>query len=391
MKKDKKTLIILVVLTVQFIIAFEMNVVMPLGPYISTIYNVELSQITYLNILYALFGLFSPLVGFIAEKKGSKLSLSFIMGSFVVGSFLVFQFNDVLSYMIGRGLMGLCMVSMMGLGLNYMISIMGYNRAGTISGLFRIVQGLAILSAPMIGSAIVQHINFKAIHGLLFISMLTCFILFIIFANKTQVVPQKLELKAVLNEVNNYSAKRMLVVSLLATLPSVLFFSYLSVHLVQSPTMAQSITSVYTLVALGAVLGGVFITFFGDKVKKENLLFVLIALIPLALIGFLNSQSTGIYVFGILFGFLFDAANGLIFPVARNKVKKYVPTYMTLLSFMISISTVFSSAIGPTLYKINGFTTIILFISVGLLLAAYIVASIIIKEKETNYGIQNEN
>lgn len=226
--------------------------------------------------------------------------------------------------MIGRGLMGLCMVSMMGLGLNYMISIMEYNRAGTISGLFRIVQGLAILSAPMIGSAIVQHINFKAIHGLLFISMLTCLILFFIFADKTQVVSQKLELKAVLNEVNNYSAKRMLVVSLLATLPSVLFFSYLSVHLVQSPTMAQSITSVYTLVALGAVLGGVFITFFGDKVNK------------------------------------------------------YVPTYMTLLSFMIPISTAFSSAIGPTLYKINGFTNIILIISVGLLIATYLVGSMII-------------
>jgi len=86
--KSKNTNIVAigVLMAIQLVITFEMSMVMPMAPLIASIYQVDQSNVTLLNMGYALSGLFVPFLGMMADKIGNKRILIFSSFLFVVGS-----------------------------------------------------------------------------------------------------------------------------------------------------------------------------------------------------------------------------------------------------------------------------------------------------------------
>jgi MFS family permease len=89
MRNEKMNIVAIgVLMAIQLVITFEMSMVMPMAPLIASIYQIEQSNVTLLNLGYALSGLFVPFLGMLADKMGNKRILIFSSFLFVIGSAL---------------------------------------------------------------------------------------------------------------------------------------------------------------------------------------------------------------------------------------------------------------------------------------------------------------
>jgi MFS family permease len=78
MRNEKMNIVAIgVLMAIQLVITFEMSMVMPMAPLIASIYQIEQSNVTLLNLGYALSGLFVPFLGMLADKMGNKRILIF--------------------------------------------------------------------------------------------------------------------------------------------------------------------------------------------------------------------------------------------------------------------------------------------------------------------------
>lgn len=373
---DKRKITIALILLVQFVVTFEMNVVMPLAPHIASIYGVAPYQITYLNIGYSLLGMLAPIIGYQSDKLGLKKMTIFTLSLFFCGSFLVSKVDSSIAYIVGRGLMGITFSTMMAIGISFLGILVPKEKFGFISGLYRVAFGLAVFSAPLIGTYIVAERGFQFIYTILSVTMLVLIVLFAIISPNTKTSNHSISIKAINESLFGKNEKKLVLITFLMTLPAIFFFSYLSVHLSQQNFSPNNIAMVYTMVALGSILGGVSITLLSDRMGKQKMLVRFATLIPFAALAFYFSSGTWVFIFGLIFGFLFDVSSGLIFPIGSKVVRNYKSTYLTLLSLTMAFSTVMSNIIGPTLYSFGGFLILIVMIAFGIGLASILLRTL---------------
>lgn len=369
-KKTRRFVGIAMVLLLQFAISFEMNVVLPLAPNIARFYNIAPHQVTYLNIGYSLFGLTAPYFGYKSEKIGTKKTISLIGIIFFIGSLLIATTSSVIAYIVGRSFTGIALSTMMAIGLNYLSLLVEPRKLGVISGLFRTSQSIAIFFSPIIGTFIANKFSFQFIYSGLAIILLVIVPVFMVFAPNVLVEQSELKISSVREQLKNKKEKSILGMSFLMSLPPVLFFSFLSVHLNDLNQLPNTIATVYSIVAFGSILGSLFITMFSDRIGKIKLMIILTSILPLITVVF-SFTETLLYVIAVLFGFFYDAASGLLFPVGSILIDKYKATFLTVMSFTVAIATLVSNIIGPTLYSIGGFPLILIVISIGVAFSSY--------------------
>lgn len=381
-KKNKALIVTIVLLLMHYLVSFEMNVVLPLGPNIAQYYNVKPENVTYLNILYSVFGLIAPYIGLKADLIGQKKIILVSAFSFFMGTLMISFSNSVLFYVLGRGLTGITLATLMAMGMSYLMQLSNPEKYGKISGLFRIAQGLAVFSAPMIGSILFENYGFKSIYFILTILILILMITFYFIAPNTELQNEPVKFKVMLKSLNNKNERLVLLSTFFIVLPAVLFFSYLSVYLFMNDTPPETITLLYTITALGSIIGGTLVTFLADKFNMKHLLLITLILTSSSLVFFYISDLNMKYLFGFLFGLSFDASNGLIFPIGGSIVRKYQATFMSLMSLMISLSTILNNVMGPTLFKLGGFGLITIVNATSVLIGLFIVTKIKINRLE---------
>lgn len=370
MQENKNSLVaIILVLVIQFIVTFEMNVVMPLAPNIAALYGVASHQVTYLNIGFALFGMLAPIIGFNSDKVGIKKMIGFTLFLSFIGAMLIANIPSVIAYVVGRSLMGLAFFTMLGIGLSYISLLVSEDRLGVVSGLHRIAFGLGVFTSPLLGTFLLETLGFQSIYQMLAIVIAIATALFMFISPEVPSVGSSASLSAVQELIKGKKEKQMIIITFLMSLPAIFFFNYLSVYLSGQNVDAQMIASIYTTVALGSILGGFSIMFFSDKVGKAKMLIYVATLVPIVIISFYFSSGALLFLVGLLFGFLFDSATGLLFPVGSMLVHHYKATFLTILSLTMSFVNVISNIIGPTLYALGGFLLLIVIIAVGIFVA----------------------
>jgi DHA1 family multidrug resistance protein-like MFS transporter len=364
-----------IILIVQLVVTFEMNVVLPLAPIIADLYQIPAYQVPYMNVGFAVFGMFAPVLGYSSDKYGLKNIIIFTLLLFVSGSFLIATVPSIVAYVVGRSLMGLSFFTMLGIGLSYLSLLVKEERLGVVSGLHRIAFGMGVLISPLLGTYLAQQAGFFMIYKVLGLTMLVLIIMIIFLTPNVLIHEEKVTINALKKIVSGKKEKRFMLITFLLSLPAVFFFNYLSVYLNEIGVNPTQIATLYSLVAVGSTSGGIAILFFSDKFGKANMLYRAISLIPFALLLFyvFITNTWVAFVFGFLFGLLFDTATGLLFPVGSMIVKQFTSTFLTILSLTMSFTSVISNIVGPTLYGLGGFMLLILIIAGGIAIASLLV------------------
>ena len=366
---------IVLILLIQFVVTFEMNVVMPLAPYIANLYGVASHQVTYMNIGYAAFGMLAPIIGFNSDRIGIKKMIGFTLFLFLLGALLIANVTSLIAYIIGRSLMGIAFFTMLGIGLSYLSLLVEESKLGVVSGLHRIAFGLGVFFSPFLGTYLFETIGFQSIYQILAIVIAILMVLFFIFSPNIPSLGSSATLSAVGKLLKGSKERKMIVITFLMSTPAIFFFNYLSVYLNHQGVTPQTIAAVYTTISFGSIIGGINILFFSDKVGKAKMLLTLAALTPIVLLGFYFSSGSLLYIMGLSFGFIFDSATGLLFPVGSMLVTHYKATFLTVLSLTMSLTNVISNIIGPSLYSLGGFLLLIIIIVVSISIAAVLLKS----------------
>lgn len=379
MKSYKNGLISIgIILFVQFIVTFEMNVVLPLAPVIADLYGIPTHQVTYMNIGFAVFGMLAPVLGYNADKYGLKNMIIFTLLTFIGGSFLIANVPSIFAYVIGRSLMGLSFFTMLGIGLSYLSLLVNEDHLGVVSGLHRIAFGLGVLVSPLTGTYLVEKAGFFMIYKVLGLIMVVVVILFALLSPNVTTEEEKISISGFKKLLHGKKERRMMLITLLLSLPAVFFFNYLSVYLHAINVSPNQIATLYSIIAMGSTIGGITILFFSDRFGKVNMLYRASSLIPIAILllyAFITSQWL-VFVFGLMFGICFDTSTGLLFPVGSMLVTQYRSTFLTLLSLTMSLTNVVSNIVGPTLYAFGGFFLLILIIALGIGVASFLVKNL---------------
>lgn len=356
--------IVTILMILQFIITFEMSMVMPLAPIISTIYQINPSTITYLNMGYAASGLLSPIFGYWADHFSMKKIIILSTLFFAFGSFIV-SINTKEMYVFGRFLLGIGYYNLSSIIMSYTSTIVANNRLGLVSGLYKVAFSLGAFASPIIGLQLLKVIAFDDIYLLLMIiSVVIALFLFIIPEAQTQ-ESFRINVSDVFDIFKDKKAKYMIWANVLLSLPTIFFYNYVSINFSSLGISQNNISVFYSVVAAGSIAAGVLISVFSDKFGKRKMSYLSTILSGLALIPFVF-MSKNLLVIGFVFGLFYDTIWGLFYPVGSTFYLHKRATFLTILSSVTSLTNLLSNATGPLIYQFGGFSLLMIISAVGL-------------------------
>ena len=383
MRNEKMNIVAIgVLMAIQLVITFEMSMVMPMAPLIASIYQVEQSNVTLLNLGYALSGLFVPFLGMMADKIGNKRILIFSSFLFAAGSALVFIWSNPWGFVLGRTILGVGFFALISISPSYLSILVKQEKYGFVSGLHKIAFALAILISPLVATTFAINYGFQTLYLGVMIAMIICTGLAFLMPD-VRSRHETIHHNSLMSIFKNSKAVMMMAAVALFSVPSVFYFNYLSIHLNQLGQSAQSIASLYSMIALGSLGAGIGIMLFSDKLGKRRmgLWGAVFSAIFMALTLF-NYEPT-IFLVGFMFGLAFDLIWGLLFPLATGILKGQTAGFLTILSFVMSMTNVLANGLAPTIFRFGGFMLNVLVCTMGLIIGTFLLYQIF-KKKDTS-------
>ncbi|WP_069649880.1 MFS transporter [Caloranaerobacter ferrireducens] len=383
-------LTLLVVFFIQFVISFESSFISPIVPYLADYFSIRESSVIYLNLGFSTIGLFSPLFGMAADKYGKKNAIVFAILTFLSGTVITGWSPSPVIFGLGRMLIGIGNITLTTTLLSYISDFIPYENRGKGAGILRIAFAIAILLSPIYSTNMVKYFN---IHYLYWsVSILSIMILFISIKlpkdhDEHISCSSDLNFKEVISITKKPITIKFLIIQFLLILAPIFMFSYLSIWLKHNFNLNQSyIGYVFTLTALGTVIGVTIAAILSDKIGKMKygiLSFILMTLVlaPLPYIKsiYLVIPLTFLYALGLDGGWsAFQAICSEIYPNRRT-------VFMTLLYFVISVCALLLTIIGPSLFELGGYKLVI---GIGTISNILSIILLIDVSKDKNFNIK---
>lgn len=368
---------------IQILVAAEMAVIGPLSPFLAVYFSIDESMVILLSLGYSAVGFLVPYLGVFGDKFGKKKSISISLVLFILGSIMAAFAGSPLVFACARIFIGFAYFSLSATNLSYLSEFISYQNRGKASGLLRTAFSASVLLSPIASSFLVDKYDSLVV---IYIPLAIVALLALIFLGQlpeTQKYPNVVVNKnEFLSLLHKPIVKKMLIsVFLILTAPTLLL-NYLGIYLANSFDVPQvNIGTIYTIVAIGTVLGTFFSGVFSDRIGKYKLakiLFMgmLIAIIP---IPFVKSLLL-IVLLAIFFSFGLDGGWTSYQAFATEVVPEKKGTFMSLMYTVNAMTITFYSLVGPLLYKLGGFPLLVIIACAFLMIALYIIINLKIKE-----------
>lgn len=368
---------------IQLVVAAEMAIIGPLSPFLALYFSIDQSMVMLLNLGYSAVGFLVPYLGVFGDKFGKKRSLSISLGVFMMGSVLGAFASSPFIFAFARIFIGFAYFSLSATNLSYLSEFISYKNRGKASGLLRIAFSAAVLLSPIVSTFLVAKFNSLAV---IYIPLGIIALVALILLSRlpetekySHIVVNKNEFLSLLH---NPVAKKMLIsVFLILTAPT-LILNYLGIYLTNAFDVSQvKVGTIYTIVAIGTVVGTFFSGVFSDRIGKYKLakiLFIcmLVAIIPIPFV----KNLILIILLAILFSFGLDGGWTSYQALGSDVVPEKRATFMSLIYTVNAVTITFYSLVGPALYRLGGFPLIVIISSVFLTVALWIIMKLKIKE-----------
>lgn len=379
----KRKFMFLTTFIIQLIVAAEMAMIGPLSPFLATYFSIDQSMVILLSFAYSAVGLLVPYLGVFGDKFGKKRSISISLVLFILGSVIAAFAASPFVFAFARIFIGFAYFSLSATNLSYLSEFTSYENRGKASGLLRAAFSASILLSPIVSAFFVDRYGSLAV---IYIPLALVALVALIFLSQlpeTQKSPDIVVNKSeFLSLLHNPIAKKMLIsVFLILTAPT-LILNYLGIYLTNSFHVSQAnIGVIYTIAAIGTVLGTVFAGVFSDKIGKYKLAKILFAVMLIAIIPipFVKNLIL-IILLAILFSFGMDGGWTSYQALGSEVVPEKRGTFMSLMYTVNALTITFYSLVGPILYRLGGFSLLIIIACVFLSVALYMIANLKIKE-----------
>lgn len=380
----KRNFMFLTTFLIQVIIAAEMAIIGPLSPFLALYFSIDQSMVILLSLGYSAVGFLVPYLGVFGDKYGKKKSISISLFLFTLGSIVGSVSKSPYIFGFARIFIGFAYFSLSATNLSYLSEFISYKNRGKASGVLRVAFSMSILFSPVIATYLVDRYNNLAVIYIPLAIISLVVLGFLRQLPETTIDPSiTVNKKEFLSLLSNPTSRKILIsVFLILTSPT-LILNYLGIYLSNSFNVSQvSIGTIYTIGALGTVLGTFFSGVFSDgigKYKLSKILFIimLIAIVPLPYM----TNLAMIVLLLVLFSFGMDGGWTSYQAFASEIVPEKRGTFMSLLYTVNAITITFYSLVGPFLYTFGGFPFLITIASITSAIAIYILLTLKIKEE----------
>lgn len=369
-------LIYLTTVIMQIIVAAEMGFMGPLVPFLSSYFSIGENMVILFNLGYSAIGLFVPYLGVFGDKYGKKRSLSISLILFIFGTTIAAYSKSPYIFAFARVFIGFSYFSISATNLSYLSEFISYENRGKASGLLRTAFGMAILATPIYAAYLVSKFNsLKVLYLTLALFGIIALFLLSRLPETSKSPGVKVDKNEILSIVKIKNPKKILATTFLILTAPTITLNYFSIYLSGNFHLSQvKIGIIYTLVAVGTVIGIVFSGAFSDKIGKYRLskIFFVLAFIALIPIPYTNLIPLAVG-FTILFSIGLDGGWTSYQALCSEVVPGKRGTFMSLIYTVNAITITFYSAIGPYLYKLGGFKLMVGIASISMALGLLIV------------------
>ena len=348
----KYAIVVLTLLT--FVTVTEFSMVMPLGTQLADKFGISWNNISWLFVGYTFMGVFTPIVGYLADKYGLK---RFILASvifFIIGTFINSMVTTSTGYFIGRSIIGLGYYAITSLVIVYSSKIISYDHLGIVSGIYKFAFAGAMFLSPIIANFYLKHFDISALY--LTLSIASFVLLLMLIPLKEVKGENDIKLGDLKIMLKKKEVQFMMLATFMLSVPSVFFFNYLTNHLQNIGFTEESSGLMLTIVAAGSIFAAIVILVSSDKIGKLRMAKAGILISTFAIIGFLFNVHWVIIVAGVLFGIGYDTIWGLFFPVASKMYDHGVNSYITILSMCMAFAGVLTNLTAPIVMEKWNFT-----------------------------------
>ena len=345
------SIIILTLLT--FVTVVEFAVVMPLGPQLADKFSISRNSVTYLFVGYTFMGIFTPIIGYFADKHGLKKFILISVTFFIVGAFIDSIAVNATQYFVGRSILGFGFYSITTLTIVYSSKIISYGRLGIVSGIYKFSFAGAMFAAPIIGSFYIKYFDISILY--MSLAGATTVLLIMLLPLKEITVENDITIQDIIKMIKVKEVILMIIATFTLSVPSVFFFNYLSTHLQDIGYSADRAAMTFSIIASGSIIASIIILLTSDKIGKLRMSRTGVVIAGMALVGFLFNVEIVIIIAGVFFGIGYDLIWGLFFPVASKMYDKGVNSYIAILSMSMASAGVFTNLTAPLVMERFGF------------------------------------
>lgn len=355
-----------------FIVVLEVTAIPSVSLTVVKELNIAQSQISYINTGFNLGGLFAPFFGFSGDKFGKKKVMIFGVIFFIIGTFLSSNINTLLQYVSARAVTGLGFYTILSLVFAYIGDLVPFEKRGKVSGLLKAIFALSVFVAPIYSTLVIKHFTFLHIYK--FLSLAGVIILLFLFTipEVKSSESENLDLAVFKRILGNANSIKFMLVSLLITVPGIMFFSYFAFHLDSIGLNQNEISGMFILIATGSMIAGLTVYFLSDKIGKIKLVLVgfLIAILGMSFLTSSNIWIISIFVFIFLLGF--DIIHGLYLTLCGEIFVNERATFISILSLVTALTQFVLSLVAPTINKFGGYNLNVLVAFISLVIGVII-------------------
>lgn len=379
----KRKFMFLTTVLIQLIIASEMAIIGPLSPFLALYFGIDQSMVILLSLGYSVVGFLVPYLGVFGDKFGKKRSISISLILLILGSIIGALAKSAFIFAFARIFIGFAYFSLSATNLSYISEFVSYSNRGKASGMLRFAFAMSILGSPMVSAFLVDKYNNLAVIYIPFAIVALVALVFLTQLPETKKYPDVVvNKKEFLSLLQNPIAKKMLVTVFLILTAPTLILNYLGIYLINNFNVSQvNIGTIYTIAAIGTVIGTFFSGIFSDRIGKYKLAKILFAIMLTAIIPIpFVKNIILIILLAILFSFGMDGGWTSYQTLASEIFPEKRGTFMSLIYTVNAITITFYSLVGPVIYRIGGFPLLIIIASVFSSIALYIIGTLKIEE-----------
>lgn len=362
-------------LGLQFLIVFEMSMVMPMAPIIAATYQVNPGLISLLNIGFTAAGFLAPYFGMRADKHSIKKTIILVFISFIFGCFGIAFIKHVIAFFIFRFFIGIGYYTLISLTISYAAALIDHAQIHRFSGANKIAFALGVISAPLLCNQIALVLGFQWIYGFLGLASLLILAIMLTIPDIAPTSTTELSLHSLATIAKRTDIKQLLAFTILASTPSVFVYGYTSIAYASQGIDFTTISWFYTIIALGSLSAGFLLLLIGKRFKMEHII-LFGCLLVISTLMFLTRYARIAYLFGFAFGLGYDLLWGCLYPYSAKHNPTDSGAVLTLMSLAMAFSNSLQSLIGPLIYTQLGYRY-----GLALTLLCFVGAVILFKQK----------
>ncbi len=346
----------LTVFFIQFMMTMELGSVYPIAPFLADLFGIDASRIILINIGFALFGLFAPVFGLVADRIGSRKAITGSLGVLALGMGITAFSQSALHFLLGRAVIGAGFFSLSGLLVGYMGDLVPFEKRGRALGFIRFAFAIGILWSPVYASAMVVRVGIRGLYLQYMVGILLALALSVRLpqpARHEGVDGISLrEMRAIPKEP---VAKLFMVYQFVLAIPAVFVYGYLSIFLDQMALSQEAIGWIYLIAGLGTAGGVLMAMWRSDRWGKTRFCQIFFSIMAVSIFFVTRVPVAGIAALLFFFAFGYDGGWPVFQALASEVMKERRAAFMTVIYLTVSVSNVMMYVIAPWIYENLGF------------------------------------